>query len=324
MNTKIGKHSRIKLFESTASITLTATIVLLLFTWLFNKSVFSSYNISTMMRTLSFTAFVGFGQTLCLINGDINLASGATACLSAIVSAMLITAFPGVSPFIWLLVGVLFGALCGGFEATIITIFNIPPFIVCLAASTIFEGLVYVLTGGMAIINLPKSINWLGAGRVLNFFPVPFVLMFVCAVVLTLILKFTVFGRRLFAIGGNRVASALVGINVSLYRVFVYMLSGALCAIGGMLYMCRLCTAQPTVGLNWSLPALTAAVLGGTSMSGGKGTIFGTIIGITLTTALSNAIVLLGISAYYENVVTGAIVIVAVLIDSIKTMASNR
>lgn len=312
-----------RVFQSTASITFAATIALLLLTWLFNRSVFSSYNISTMLRTLSFTAFVGFGQTLCLINGDINLASGATACLSAIVCAMLITAFPAISPFIWLLVGLLFGALCGGFSAVIITLFNIPPFIVCLAASTIFEGMVYVLTGGMSIINLPKSINWLGAGRVLDFFPVPFVIMVVVAVTLTLVLRYSVFGRRLFAIGGNRVASALVGINVSLYRVLVYMMSGALCAIGGLLYMCRLGTAQPTVGLNWSLPALTAAVLGGTSMSGGKGTVFGTIIGMALTTVLSNSIVLLGISAYYEDVVTGSIVIVAVLIDSIKNLRSR-
>jgi ribose transport system permease protein len=147
--------------------------------------------------------------------------------------------------------------------------------------------------------------------------------MLVLGAIMFFVLRYTPFGRHLFAIGGNETAAKLVGINVNRCRLLVFVLSGLFAALAGILIMARLGTAQPSIGSTWVMPAITAAVLGGTSMTGGRGSIIGTIVGALLTTVISNSIVAMSISTYWEQIVIGAVVITAVLIDALRTRRSN-
>ncbi len=318
MDTGNINAAKIKSFLGrTESIIFMATLVLMLISYFVNDAFFSRYNMSTLLRTMSFVAIVGIGQTMVLLLGDIDLSVGAIACLTSIVAGTLMVDM-AIPPVAACLLGLLLGAICGGLNGFLITRFKINAFIITLANSTIYEGLVYVITQGSPVLNIPDQLAFLGKGMVLDFFSAPLLIMLGLAAVVCFVLKMTPFGRHLYAIGGNETASKLVGIRVERTRLLIFMLSGVFGAIAGLLMMLRLQAAQPTIGIGWLMPSITAAVLGGTSMSGGRGNVVGTIFGALLTTVISNAIVIMHISTYLENVVTGAVVIIAVLADALR------
>lgn len=320
---KKDKSKLSKIIGKTETIIFLATLVLMLITAAVNSAFFSKYNMTTLLRQMSFTTIVAFGQTLILILGDIDLSVGATACFTAISTGMIMTK-TGINPYVVLLMGIGIGAMCGLLNAFFITKFSITPFIVTLGTQQIFTGLVYVLTEGRTVMGIPSSFLVLGQGMLFDVVPVPCLIMVVIGVLVFLMLKYTPFGRYLYAIGGNQSAAVLVGIGVKKCRTCVYVMSGAFSALAGMLMMARLGSAQPTVGTNWVMPSITAAVLGGTSMSGGRGSVLGTVIGSLLMVVISNAIVILRVSTYMEQVVTGSVVIIAVLIDAFKTQIAAK
>lgn len=320
---KMKKPNMSRLLSKTETIIFLATVVLMLLTSVVNSAFFSKYNMTTLLRQMSFTTIVAFGQTLVLILGDIDLSVGATACFTAISTGLIMTK-TGTNPYVVLLVGLCIGATCGLLNAVFITRFNITPFIITLGTQQIFTGLVYVLTEGRTVMGIPAEFLPLGQGMILGIIPLPCLIMIILGMCVYFVLKYTPFGRYLYAIGGNQSAALLVGINVKKCRAFVYMLSGSFSALAGMLMMARLGSAQPTVGVNWVMPSITAAVLGGTSMNGGRGSVLGTVIGSLLMVVISNAIVILRVSTYMEQVVTGSVVIIAVLIDALKVRVSNR
>jgi ribose transport system permease protein len=213
--------------------------------------------------------------------------------------------------------------MCGLFSGFFITRFRIIAFIITLGASQIFTGIVNVVQQGRTIQGIPREITIIGQGSLGGVIPYPSLIMLVLGAIMFFVLRYTPFGRHLFAIGGNETAAKLVGINVNRCRLLVFVLSGLFAALAGILIMARLGTAQPSIGSTWVMPAITAAVLGGTSMTGGRGSIIGTIIGAFLTTVISNSIVAMRISTYWEQIVIGAVVITAVLIDALRTRKSN-
>lgn len=312
-----------KIFGKTETIIFLATAALMLLTAIVNSAFFSKYNMTTLLRQMSFTTIVAFGQTLILILGDIDLSVGATACFTAISTGLIMTK-TGLNPYFVLIMGLCIGAACGLLNAFFITKFKITPFIITLGTQQIFTGLVYVLTEGRTVMGIPEQFLPMGQGMLFGIVPVPCIIMVVLGIIVYLMLKYTPFGRYLYAIGGNQSAATLVGINVNMCRTVVYVISGSLAALAGMLMMARLGSAQPTVGINWVMPSITAAVLGGTSMSGGRGSVLGTIIGSLLMVVISNAIVILRVSTYMEQVVTGSVVIIAVLIDALKTRVASK
>ncbi len=319
-----GNPSKVrKLFSHTEFIILLATIILMLTSYFVNNAFFSQYNMSTLLRQMSFVTIVAFGQTLILILGDIDLSVGAIAGLSAIMAAIFMV-WLGIPPQLAFILCIILGALCGLFNGFFVTKFKITPFIITLGSSYIFEGIVYVVTEGRSITNIPESFLFLGQEMVGGILPIPVLFMIIVGVVLYFVLKHTPFGRHLYAIGGNQTAAKLVGINVNRNRRMVYILSGVLSAFAGMLIMSRLGTAQPTIGSTWVMPSITAVILGGTSMSGGRGGVIGTVIGALMMSVISNAIVILRVSTYMEQVVIGAVVIVAVLVDAIRTNMSKK
>ena len=321
MSTNLAKAKA--LLKSTQSIILLVTLLLMVASYFRNDAFFSTYNMATLFRTMSFTAIVGLGQTLVLLLGDIDLSCGAIACLTAIFTGKIMTE-TAIPPIIAVIMGLGLGAICGLINCFLISKFKINAFIITLGMSTIYEGIVLYVTGGSPILNIPEQLAFLGKGMIGGFLSYPLLIMLIFAAITSFVLKWTPFGRQLYAIGGNETAAKLVGIKVDRCRMIVFMLSGIFSALAGLLMMLRLQSAQPSVGLNWLMPSITAAVLGGTSMSGGRGTVVGTVLGALLMTVISNAIVIMGISTYLEDVVIGTVVIIAVLADALRIRFSKK
>lgn len=299
-----------------ASGILVALIALALLLSIATDNFMSSYNISSVARQAAFVGLVALGQTLVLMVGGIDLSVGAAAGLSAIVGSIALTQW-GIHP--WLIVpftmgfGLLLGAINGAFVAGL----RLNPFIVTLATWEIFAGLTLVITGGYPIRPLGEAFGVFGKGEILGV-PVPVVIFLAAGAILIWVLRQTRFGRNIFALGGNRDAAVLAGIRVRWVEFAAFALAGMFAALAGILYASRMDAGQPSVGEGWLMGAITAAILGGTSLRGGQGSIVGTILGALLLAVLANGTVLLNVSGFWQRVIVGAVVLVAVLVDLLR------
>jgi ribose transport system permease protein len=280
------------------------------------------YNIGIIARQISFIAIVAIGQTTVLLTGGIDLSVGSTAGLSGILCSLLMTKVH-VGPISIIFVSLVLGILLGCVNGILIGRLKLNAFIVTLGVGEIYGGLILVITRGYPILNLPESFAFLGQGMI-GLVPVPVIFMLVITIVIAYLLENTPFGRNIYAVGGNSIAAKLAGIKVENITLCVYMLSGMFASLSGLLLTSRMNAGQPTIGASWVMPSVTAAIIGGTSMSGGEGTIIGTIIGAAFMGVLANGIVLLNISSYWERVITGAVVIIAVVIDLIRKIRSQK
>lgn len=280
------------------------------------------YNIGIIARQISFIAIVAIGQTTVLLTGGIDLSVGSTAGLSGILCSLLMTNVH-VGPISIIFVSLVLGILLGCVNGILIGRLKLNAFIVTLGVGEIYGGLILVITRGYPILNLPESFAFLGQGMI-GLVPVPVIFMLVITIVIAYLLENTPFGRNIYAVGGNSIAAKLAGIKVENITLCVYMLSGMFASLSGLLLTSRMNAGQPTIGASWVMPSVTAAIIGGTSMSGGEGTIIGTIIGAAFMGVLANGIVLLNISSYWERVITGAVVIIAVVIDLIRKIRSQK
>ncbi len=280
------------------------------------------YNIGIIARQISFIAIVAIGQTTVLLTGGIDLSVGSTAGLSGILCSLLMTKVH-VGPISIIFVSLVLGILLGCVNGILIGRLKLNAFIVTLGVGEIYGGLILVITRGYPILNLPESFAFLGQGMI-GLVPVPVIFMLVITIVIAYLLENTPFGRNIYAVGGNSIAAKLAGIKVENITLYVYMLSGMFASLSGLLLTSRMNAGQPTIGASWVMPSVTAAIIGGTSMSGGEGTIIGTIIGAAFMGVLANGIVLLNISSYWERVITGAVVIIAVVIDLIRKIRSQK
>lgn len=274
-------------------------------------------NILNVLRQVSINALIAFGMTFVILTGGIDLSVGSILALSAALTAGFISG--GMDPILGMVIGLLAGALMGAFNGLIITKGKVAPFIATLATMTIFRGLTLVYTDGKPITGLSDSASFVLMGRGYFFgFPVPVIWMLLSFFVLFFILKKTTFGRRVYAIGGNEEAAILSGIKANRVKIWVYLITGLLSALAGIILTSRLNSAQPTAGAAYELDAIAAVVLGGTSLSGGRGWIFGTIIGALIIGVLNNGLNLLNVSSFYQQVVKGGVILLAVLLDRKK------
>jgi len=312
----------IKLTRSTVFFIVIFIVLYGLVLTLVSPNFFTAYNIGIIVKQMSFFGIAALGQTLVLITAGIDLSVGSTACLGGIFFALLMTK-TGINPVICILLVLLSGMIIGYINGLLITHLRLTPFIVTLAVSEVCYGFVLVITEGYTISGISGPVLFLGQGM-LGPVPVPILIFILLALILTYILKSTPFGRKLYAIGGNEAAARLVGIQVNSKKRIVYALSGLLSAFGGVMIACRYNAGQPTIGESWVMSSITAAVIGGTSMNGGVGSMFGTIIGALLMQILSNSIVMLNVSQYWEKVMTGGVVLIAVSIDALRSLARNK
>ena len=280
----------------------------------------SSFNVSLVIRTAAFVGLVALGQTLVLMVGGIDLSVGAGAGLSAIVGAIALTQW-GLHPWLVIPFTMAFGFFLGAINGTFVSVLRLNPFIVTLATWEIFAGLTLVITEGYPIRPLGESFTVFGKGEVLGI-PVPVLIFVAAALVLIWMLAQTRFGRNIFAVGGNRDAAVLAGISAWRVEFIAYGLSGMLASMAGILFASRMDGAQPSVGEGWLMGAITAAILGGTSLRGGQGSIVGTVLGALLLTVLANGTVLMNVSGFWQRVIVGAVVLLAVLVDLLRRRAN--
>lgn len=280
------------------------------------------YNIGVIARQTSFVALVSLGQMLCLIGGAIDLSVGAVAGFTGILAALLMVKTP-LDPYLCMLAGVLVGALIGFVNGILVTRLRLNAFIATLSMSFIVTGAIMVVTEGWAIPKVPEKIHWLGKGSI-GPVPIPLLITLLAGVLLSFMLNRTYIGRHIFAMGGNEEAAILVGIRVKRLKTLLFIISSTLSGMSGVIMVARLASGQPTIGQTWLLPSFTAPILGGTAMSGGVGSTFGTLLGAAIMGVIQNGIVMSGISVYWENVVVGVALVLAIFLDSLRTRARYR
>ncbi|KKI60192.1 ABC transporter permease [Staphylococcus haemolyticus] len=292
-------------------------ILLIIVVSILNPSFLDLSNLLNLLRQISINGLIAFGMTFIILTGGIDLSVGSILALSSAFIVLMITS--GVDPIIALIIGVLIGFVLGAVNGLLVTKGNMAPFIATLATMTIFRGLTLVITDGNPITNLGDSylFQLFGKGYFIGI-PVPAVTMIIVFVILLIILQKTTFGRHTYAIGGNEVAAKISGIKVNKIKILIYGISGLMSALAGGILTSRLNSAQPTAGTSYELDAIAAVVLGGTSLTGGKGRIVGTLIGVLIIGVLNNGLNLLGVSSFYQQVVKGVVILIAVLIDRKK------
>jgi ribose transport system permease protein len=278
----------------------------------FQSTFLNFSNISQVLRALSFIAIMAVGQSVVIISGGIDLAVGSVLGLSGIVTAILLTM--GVPVPLAILAGLLVGFLSGFANGLLITEAKLPPFIATLGMLSIARGLAYGITGGETIRNLPQEFIFIGQGEILHI-PIPIIILILFSALIAYFLKLTRWGRYAYAIGGNEEASIYSGVKVHSMKLLFYSLCGFSAGLAGVLYVARFGVGQSTAGLGYELDVIAAAVIGGISLSGGRGTILGAVLGSVLMGILRNGLVLLNVSAYWQQVAIGAVIIIAVILD---------
>lgn len=274
---------------------------------------FEMNNLFNVLRQISINAILAFGMTFVILTGGIDLSVGSILALSSALTAGFM-ANEGIPVVVAVLLGLGCGALLGAFNGLVISKGFVAPFIATLATMTVYRGITLVYTDGRPIAGLDDTFAWLGKGYFFGI-PIPVIIMFVVFILCYLLLSNTTFGRRVYALGGNEQATRLSGIKVHRIKIWVYTISGVMSALAGIILTSRLNSAQPTAGMTYELDAIAAAVIGGTSLSGGRGWIVGTIVGAIIIGVIDNGLNLLNVSSFYQQVVKGGVILLAVLLD---------
>lgn len=272
-------------------------------------------NFTNVIRQISITLFTACAVTMIFIVGGIDLSIGSTMAAGAILATMLCD--KGVSFYVAAPLGLLLGAVIGGINGLIIANTALPPFIVTYAMQSAVRGLVYIITGGVAMrIVDPNFLNFAN-GSLLGI-PNPVIYLIVVVAFCWFILNCTRFGRHMFSVGGNPTAARYSGINTKRIRVFVYVFSGLMAALAGLVLSGRNVSGQPTLGTGMEMDAIAAIVLGGSSMAGGAGSIGGTVLGGIVIGLINNSLNLLGVNSYWQYVAKGVIILAAVYADMLR------
>jgi ribose/xylose/arabinose/galactoside ABC-type transport system permease subunit len=280
-----------------------------------NPVFFSGENIINNLRTTAYVYVIGIAMTFVLISGGIDLSIAPVVGLSGILASMAVVS--GVPVPIAILFGIAFGASIGLINAVIIVKLNLPSFIVTLGTMYMVKGAILIITQGAPVFPLPDYFNIIGNG---DLFGVPYIIIVVLAlaVIAHIALRRTRYGRSVYAVGGNPETARLSGINTDFVRMSVYFLTGIAAAISGIFMAARLGSAQPISGTGYEMLAIASVIIGGTSMFGGSGSVVGTAIGALMMTIISNGLILMSVSAYWQNLVVGAVIILAVGVDQYR------
>lgn len=293
---------------------LIALIVLVIGLSIASPDFASSSNFLSLLRQSSINGFIAFGMTLVILTGGIDLSVGSVLALSTVVGATLMKA--GVPAPVALIAILVLGGLLGLVSGLLVTKGRLQPFIATLITMTVYRGVTLIFTDGKPVSGLGDSSILYSVGKGVVFgIPVPVWIMVLAFLGFLFMLSKTVFGRQVYATGSNSKAASLAGVNINKTKIWVYSISGFMAALSGIILLSRLGSAQPTLGVGYELDAIAAVALGGTSMSGGRGRIYGTIVGVLIIAVLNNGLNILGVSSYYQEVVKGLVILLAVLMD---------
>jgi len=281
-------------------------------------------NLMNLLRQASFNGLIAFGMTMAIQPDGIDLSVGSVFALSAIICAELLVS--GMPAVLAVLIALVVGTALGAISGLLVTKGRLQPFIATLITMTAYRGLAKILTDGKPISQLANSASSgdfffkaMGKGSVLIAetikIPIPAIILVLAFLIVYFILNKTTFGRRIYATGSNAKCANLVGVNTAKIKIACYSISGFLSALAGLLMISRLDSAQPTLGSGYELDAIAAVALGGTSMSGGRGKITGTIAGVLIIAVLNNGLNIMNVSSYYQEVIKAVVILVAVLSD---------
>ncbi|HCR84607.1 MAG TPA: sugar ABC transporter permease [Lachnospiraceae bacterium] len=308
-----------------------AVIILCIFLTIRTDRFLTINNIMNIARQTSMSGFLALGMMVCILTAGIDLSVGFTMTLSTIVMAKCAVEI-GLTPLLCLVICVVTGALLGLINGLLLTKCKLPhPFISTMGTQNIYKGIGLVLTGATPIAGMPMIISWAGSaavgkstGTILDKIPVSFILMLIMYFIFSIFLNYTRLGRHIYAVGGSITTAELSGINVDFVRTSVYVISGIMAALGGIIAVGRSDSAYPLSGLLLENDAIAAVIIGGTSFFGGKGNVLGTFFGVLLISVLRNGLNLLKVSSDMQTIFLGVIIIIAVFIDVVRNGGFKR
>lgn len=311
--------------------TLAGLVLLIIFFSVTNEYFFTSNNIMTVGLQTSTIALIGIGATCVILTGGIDLSTGSVVALSGVAAAIIVNA--GVPVPLGMILGILVGGICGLINGILVTRMKLPPFIATLGMMMVARGLALYVTNAAPVSGMPESFANLGNGALFKIveeganglpkvvfagIPYPVIIMIFITVLFTFALSKLKVGRYLYAIGSNEEAARLSGIKTNIVKIYAYVASGLLSGLTGVILASRLVTAQPNGGVSYELDAIASAVVGGTSLMGGVGTIPGTLIGSFIIGVLRNGLNMNGVSSFVQMIVIGLVIIVAVSLDQLR------
>jgi ribose transport system permease protein len=320
MAAETEKNSALKLLKGVRklpSFSILMVLVVLFVIMMFVSPPFRTLsNFLSVVRLFVPIAIAGIGVMMVIITCGIDLSIGSIYGFSGVVAALAITKMDMPS-MAGILIGIVVSLILGFCNGVLVVKVHLPPFIATLAMMSIVRGFCYITTQGFAVSGLPKSFFFLGQGYILNV-PVQIWVMIIIAILSGIFLSQTVTGRRIYAVGGNIEATRISGINTNALLILVYSICGLFAGMAGIITAAKLGIGQPTNGIGFELDAIAATAIGGTSLSGGAGTVLGTIIGAAIIGILRNALVLLSVNAYWQQPIIGFVILFAVAADMIS------
>lgn len=297
-------------------------LVLMLFLSIATDTFFTAGNIFDVLLNSSFIAVMACGMTMVIITTGIDLSVGSVMGFVGMFMAIMMVDF-SLPPILAVILGLAVGTLFGFINGLLVTKVKLPPFITTLGMMSVGRGLAYVLSGGWPISGFPDSFMISGQGHLLGM-PLPVIYLLVIAVVSHVFLKYTVLGKHIFAVGGNEKAAKLVGVKAEKVILTTYVINGFLAAMSGFLMTSWLGMAQPNAGQGYELDVIAATVIGGTSLSGGEGSILGAVLGAWIMATLRNGMILLRVSSFWQEIVIGVVIVAAVALDRMRSRGEEE
>jgi len=279
-------------------------------------------NLMNILRQTSMVAILAIGAFYTIVGGGIDLSTGAVAGLCGIMFAKFVAEW-AINPVIGILLTLIFGMIVGAVNAGMIAYGGIPPFIATLGMQIACRGLCFVITNAYPIIGIPESVGMIGTGYIW-FIPIPVIITIVVFIIMSFIAQKTRYGRAVYAVGSNEDASHFSGIDTKKIKAGTFVIAGLMSAIASIILTARVASGQPNGGLGWELDAITGAAIGGVSINGGKGNLLGVFIGALFVGMLTNGMTLMDLNSYYQQIVEGVVLILAIGIDVFRTARANK
>lgn len=319
---KAGNTFLNALKKSNMTAMLAILVVMIIIASIISPYFLDIYNLQSVLRDLAFIGMIGIAQSLLLLVGELDLSVGKMACLCGILTGMLMVNV-GLNPWLCLVIGLILGLIFGFINGMIITRLRLNSMVATIGMQGVYGGITLVITKGKAVTGIPADTQVLGK-QSLGPAPIPFI---ICVAVLILILfmvKKTKTGRYIYAIGNSKEVAKILGIKVDRIRVMIYSIVGLISALAGLLYVCRLGSAQTAIGEDWPMNSIAASVIGGVSLTGGVGNPVGALIGAAVITIIQNIIVLFGVNSYWQSAVSGIVVVLAISFSSISDIVREN
>lgn len=298
-------------------------IAMITFLSLRTDTFFTASNLAVVARQISLSAIIAMGMTLVILTGGIDLSVGSVVAITSVIVGLVMVR---MNMPIWLAIiaGIMVGVVVGLLNGIMIVKTKVPPFIITLGMMGLARGAALVITKGSSISGFPPIYLDIGQGFIFNLIPIPVVIAVVLAIVVHIILSRTSFGRRIYLLGSNEEAALLSGININQMKVAIFTICSALAAAEAVIETSRMATGQPASGSGYELAAIGAVIIGGASLLGGEGTILGTMLGAILLGLITNGLILMGISSYWQQVFSGIIIILAVALDTWRRSQKSK